>query len=203
MDDDTYKIIKRIGILSEGNSKHTKELNIISWNSRPARYDIRKWDKEGGTPMKGITLTDEEFSNLAEIITTHSIALCECEQCLSDNKRITNIDRDDKSLTAEFHYKSIDKALIYNHLKLLISNGDIGFSLYLAYNIDNSDLYKVYELVNEINNFAHMIGCSIRAHYEKIEGLKETLIITWIPDQFITRSGNLFQMLYTMLPEAL
>ena len=46
MADLQYEITKQIGTLSESSRGWTKELNLISWNGRAAKYDIRDWDPE-------------------------------------------------------------------------------------------------------------------------------------------------------------
>ena len=38
-----YEIIKSIAVLSTEKSGWTKELNLVSWNEGPAKYDIRDW----------------------------------------------------------------------------------------------------------------------------------------------------------------
>lgn len=70
MADFKYEVKEVIGVISEGKSSK-KELRLISWNDKEAKYDIRDWwnDKEGNEKMgKGITLTKEEAKKLAEII---------------------------------------------------------------------------------------------------------------------------------------
>lgn len=62
-----YEIIERIAVLSE-NKGWTKELNKVSWNDRPAKYDLREWHHEDGKMGKGATLTDEEIRNLKEVL---------------------------------------------------------------------------------------------------------------------------------------
>ncbi len=62
-----YEIIERIAILSEKKG-WTKELNKVSWNERPAKFDLRDWHHEDGKTGKGITLTDEEARNLREVL---------------------------------------------------------------------------------------------------------------------------------------
>ena len=50
-----YEIIKKIGVLSTSASGWTKELNIVSWNYREPKYDLRDWsaDRERrGNPAK-------------------------------------------------------------------------------------------------------------------------------------------------------
>ena len=36
-----YEIVKEIAVLSKGDSGYTKEINLISWNGREPKYDIR------------------------------------------------------------------------------------------------------------------------------------------------------------------
>ena len=62
-----YEIVERIAVLSE-NGKWTKELNKVSWNDRPAKYDLRDWNHEEGKMGKGVTLSDVEISNLKEVL---------------------------------------------------------------------------------------------------------------------------------------
>lgn len=57
-----YEIIEEIGVLSENARGWRKELNKISWNGRPPKYDIRDWSEDHEKMGKGITLTDEEAS---------------------------------------------------------------------------------------------------------------------------------------------
>ena len=47
--------------LSENDKGWTKELNRVSFNGAPAKYDIRTWSPDHTKMGKGITLTNEEF----------------------------------------------------------------------------------------------------------------------------------------------
>ena len=67
MSDFKYEIIEKIAILSE-RGKWTKELNKVSWNGRPAKYDLRDWNHEDGKIGKGITITDDEAQVLKETL---------------------------------------------------------------------------------------------------------------------------------------
>ncbi len=62
-----YDIIEKIGVLSE-RGDWAKELNKISWNDRPAKYDIRDWNHEEGRMGKGVTLSDEEAYELLKAL---------------------------------------------------------------------------------------------------------------------------------------
>lgn len=63
-----YEIIQSFGVLSETKGGWTKEFNLISWNGREAKYDIRDWGPEHEKMGKGITLSKEEIDNLKEIL---------------------------------------------------------------------------------------------------------------------------------------
>lgn len=62
-----YEIVEKIAVLSE-RGDWTKELNKVSWNERPAKYDIRDWNHEEGRMGKGTALTDEEAQLLKEAL---------------------------------------------------------------------------------------------------------------------------------------
>ncbi|MBN2726657.1 YdbC family protein [Candidatus Mcinerneyibacteriota bacterium] len=68
MADITVEIVKEIGILSESNKGWTKELNLVSWNGREPKYDLREWDPDHEKMSKGITLTKEEAAKLRDYL---------------------------------------------------------------------------------------------------------------------------------------
>jgi len=68
MADLKYEIIKTIGVLAEGSKGWTKELNLISWNDREPKYDIREWSPEHEKMGKGVTLSTEEIDKLKELL---------------------------------------------------------------------------------------------------------------------------------------
>lgn len=63
-----YEIKEKIGVISENEKGWTKELNLISWNDREPKYDIRDWNEGHDRMGKGITLTSEEIASLREIL---------------------------------------------------------------------------------------------------------------------------------------
>lgn len=63
-----YEIIKHIGNISESPKGWTKELNLISWNNREPKYDLRDWAPEHDKMGKGITLTKEDLKELRDIL---------------------------------------------------------------------------------------------------------------------------------------
>jgi hypothetical protein len=68
MADIKFEIVKKIGVLSQSNKGWTKELNLISWNDREPKYDIREWSPDGQTMGKGVTLTADELSALRDLL---------------------------------------------------------------------------------------------------------------------------------------
>lgn len=65
-----FEIVKKIGMLSKSASGWTKEVNLISWNDRDAKYDIRDWSPDGEKMGKGVTLSKEELLALKELLNT-------------------------------------------------------------------------------------------------------------------------------------
>jgi len=63
-----FEIIKNIGVLSKSGSGWTKELNLISWNDREPKYDLRDWSADHEKMGKGVTLSKEELAALKELL---------------------------------------------------------------------------------------------------------------------------------------
>ena len=68
MSDFNYEIKEKIAVLSENKSGWRKELNIISWNDRPPKYDIRDWAPGNEKMGKGVTLQKEELIKLKTVL---------------------------------------------------------------------------------------------------------------------------------------
>ena len=68
-----FDITQTIGILSENAKGWTKELNLVSWNEREPKYDIREWSPDHTRMGKGVTLTNEEFDILKKLINGEEI----------------------------------------------------------------------------------------------------------------------------------
>ena len=73
MPDIKYDIAKHIGVLSESAKGWTKELNLVSWNDREPKYDIREWSPEREKMGKGVTLSNEEIVELKRLL----VEVCE------------------------------------------------------------------------------------------------------------------------------
>lgn len=66
-----YEITERIAVLSQSGDT-SKELNKVSYNGQPAKYDLRSWRRTDGEEklLKGLTLTEEEMEALKQAIAT-------------------------------------------------------------------------------------------------------------------------------------
>lgn len=66
-----YEIVRSIGTIASfrinGKVRH-KELNVISWNGRDPKVDIREWNDDHTQMSKGITLTRNEARNLYKLL---------------------------------------------------------------------------------------------------------------------------------------
>ena len=63
-----YKIVKEIAVLSASDSCYTKEINLISWNVRDPKYDIRSFSQNREKCGKGITLNADEAAALLKAL---------------------------------------------------------------------------------------------------------------------------------------
>lgn len=68
MADITFEILKTFGVLSEERGGWKKELNLVSWNGRAPKLDIRDWAPDHEKMGKGITLTKEEAKKLIDLL---------------------------------------------------------------------------------------------------------------------------------------
>lgn len=62
------KIVESYGIFSQGIKFWNKEVNLVSWNGRPPKLDIRNWQMDHAKCGKGIALTREEAEGLAKLL---------------------------------------------------------------------------------------------------------------------------------------
>ena len=64
----TYEVTERIAVLSTNARGWERQLNMVSWNGNPPKYDIRDWSPDGTRMGKGISLTEEELKTLKDIL---------------------------------------------------------------------------------------------------------------------------------------
>ena len=63
-----YTIVDELGVLSTSPKGWNKELNLISWNGRDPKYDIRDWAPDHEKMGKGVTLTEDELKSLKDLL---------------------------------------------------------------------------------------------------------------------------------------
>ena len=64
MKDIQFEVVREIAVLSVSDSGYTKEINLISWNGKEPKYDIRSFSPNREKCGKGITLTETEAKSL-------------------------------------------------------------------------------------------------------------------------------------------
>lgn len=72
MSDITYEIKETYLSIPADNEGWNLEVNLVSWNGREAKYDIRKWNEDHSRSGKGLTLSEDEivimFQNYKEVL---------------------------------------------------------------------------------------------------------------------------------------
>ncbi len=68
-----YEIVEQIGVLSENSTGWRRELNLVCWNDRAPKYDIRDWAPDNAKMGKGISMTLEETKALKDLLNSLDI----------------------------------------------------------------------------------------------------------------------------------
>ena len=63
-----FEIINQLGIISTSSKGWTVEFNMVSWNGKEPKYDVRAWSPDHTKMGKGITLSKEELITLSEML---------------------------------------------------------------------------------------------------------------------------------------
>jgi hypothetical protein len=63
-----FEVIEHIGVISQSSKGWTKELNLISWNGKEPKYDLREWAPNKEKMGKGITLAKDELETLKMVL---------------------------------------------------------------------------------------------------------------------------------------
>ena len=61
------EVIKKIALISGSEKGFRQELNLVSWNGKDPKYDLRSWSPEG-IALKGLTLTEDEAKELQKVL---------------------------------------------------------------------------------------------------------------------------------------
>ena len=70
--DFSFTIEKHLGVIATNSSGWTKELNLVSWNGKPAKYDIRDWDENHEKMSRGVTLSEAEMNTIVELVSAQA-----------------------------------------------------------------------------------------------------------------------------------
>ncbi len=62
-----YHITEEFGCV-RGEKGWDLEVNLISWDGKPAKIDIRRWNESRDKMSKGLTLTKEEVKELLPLL---------------------------------------------------------------------------------------------------------------------------------------
>ncbi len=73
MADIKFEIKETVGVIAESAKGWKKELNLISWNGKEAKYDLREWSPNHEKMGKGVTLTRDELKSLKELLNSMEI----------------------------------------------------------------------------------------------------------------------------------
>lgn len=68
MADIKFEIMKSLAVLSQSARGWTKELNMVSWNGREPKFDIREWSPEHERMGKGVTFSREEAKIIRDVL---------------------------------------------------------------------------------------------------------------------------------------
>jgi len=67
----TFEIVKKIGVLSTTEKGWSKEINLVSWNGREPKFDLRDWSEDHTKMGKGVTLSKEEMEKLKDTLNSY------------------------------------------------------------------------------------------------------------------------------------
>ncbi len=65
---DNFVILKQMGQLSASDKGWKKELNLVEWHGKEAKYDIRDWSPDYSKCGKGGTFTEAELKGLYNVL---------------------------------------------------------------------------------------------------------------------------------------
>ena len=79
MADFKFDIKMSLGTISESAKGWKREVNLMTWNNKKAKIDIREWDLTHEQMGKGITLNKDELKQLKDILNKINIDELEIE----------------------------------------------------------------------------------------------------------------------------
>ena len=157
-----FEIMEHIATLSKTNST-SKEINLVSWEDRDPKYDIRRW-KSTGEPGKGVTLTEEEFEELKNVLGNTNPDFDEIRELIRTIEWIFEYDENSYGIDGGWFdivesTASLDLFMEDDGSEVLDFNMEIPF--------DNSKYYQALELANNINIWCYENEFYPKAFIEK------------------------------------
>jgi hypothetical protein len=67
MDEIKYEMIKKLGVIKVVKNGWTRELNIVNWNDKGNKLDIRDWAPDHIKKSKGFTFDKDDIDTIKEI----------------------------------------------------------------------------------------------------------------------------------------
>ena len=68
----SYEVVEEVGTIGNPTpSGWTTQLNLVSWNGKEPKLDIRSWNEDYSRMGKGISLTREEATELAHLLNSY------------------------------------------------------------------------------------------------------------------------------------
>ena len=64
----SWEIKEHLAVLRENTSGWKRELNIVSWNDGPARFDIREWNEDHTRMTRGVTMSMDEGKKICDMM---------------------------------------------------------------------------------------------------------------------------------------
>ncbi len=63
-----YEITEQLGKIGDNARGWARELNMVSWNDREPKYDLRDWSPDHSRMGKGLTMTADELVALRDLL---------------------------------------------------------------------------------------------------------------------------------------
>jgi hypothetical protein len=70
----SFDVQQKFAVLSFSTKGWSKQFNLVSWNGRDAKYDIRDWDENLEKMGRGVSLSRSELLRLRECLNDLEIA---------------------------------------------------------------------------------------------------------------------------------
>lgn len=197
-----FKILKHLATISETDDG-TKELNIVSWNRRPEKYDIRRWDSLGH-PGKGITLTEEEYDNLVnEIMNCKS----DLESILNEIRNIEWIEEYENGFAINGDF--FDIADMTSEFDIIEDDNLLKLCIYIQIPFCQIKSINAVNVANSINQWFYKNDLSLKSFVDFDEQGKKYLVVqgcdivynTEKIEQYKEKIENLFEIFEDELQE--